>query len=415
MTLNRLLGCLVLVLTVCTACAARQGGNGASLADHGSGDIGTDVETPAGTSKMLDIRPGLRPALDTDEAGLWMAMDRGEEKLKTSGNLVRDEALNEYVSGIVCTLAGPHCPDIRTYVVRVPHFNASMAPNGVMQVWTGLILRTHNEAQLATVLGHEIAHYLRRHSLQRFRDVKDTANFLIFFQMATAAAGVPVAGNVASLIAMGSLMAFSRDQEREADGMGLRSLAEAGYDPREAVKVWDNLIREEEADEDKETRFLFFATHPPPEERSETLQRLAEQAIKDEPAGKTGRDTFHAVVLPHRAKYLRDELHLRRFSRTEELLKILLEDGANTGELGYFQGELYRLRGEEGDPDKALEAYRKALQAGQAPPQIHRSMGLVYLKLGEQEKARASFSKYLELVPDASDREMIRSMMGRIA
>ena len=82
-----------------------------------------------------------RPLDDSDEGGLWGLMDREEAKLKRSAFLVRDPALNEYVSGIACRLAGDHCPDMRVYLVRTPVFNASMAPNGMMQVWSGLLLR----------------------------------------------------------------------------------------------------------------------------------------------------------------------------------------------------------------------------------------------------------------------------------
>jgi len=287
-------------------------------------------------------------------------------------------------------------------------------------VWTGLLLRTRNEAQLAAVLGHELGHYLRRHTLHRWRDAKSTTNALIFFQIGAALGGVPVAGQIASLIAMGSITAFSRDQERESDRMGLRLMAEIGYDPRESAKLWQNLIREDEADEDKKTRFLFFSTHPAPEERSETLKRLAEDALKASPAVETGDERFRNIVLPHRQEYLRDELRLRRFSRSEELLKMLLEDGVDAGELHFFRGELYRLRGKKADEDKegdrddrdkALAAYAKALDAGGAPPEIHRSMGLIYLKSGQSEKARAAFAKYLELSPDADDLEIIKSMI----
>ena len=99
---------------------------------------------------------------------------------------------------------------------------------------------------------------------------------------------------------------------------------------------------------------------------------------------------------------------------------MLLEDGVDVGELHFFRGELYRLRGKKADgdkegdtddKDKALAAYAKALDAGGAPPEIHRSMGLIYLKSGQSEKARAAFAKYLELNPDADDLEIIKSMM----
>ena len=114
-----------------------------------------------------DLQPGERPGLETTEAGLWMLMDKMEERLKTSGRVVEDDALDAYMRDIVCRLEPAHCPHIRIYVVDVPYFNANMAPNGMMQVWTGLLVRTENEAQLAFVLGHELAHYVRRHSLQR--------------------------------------------------------------------------------------------------------------------------------------------------------------------------------------------------------------------------------------------------------
>jgi predicted Zn-dependent protease len=368
-------------------------------------DFSTSVYT------LPDLRPGIRPALFSDEAGLWMMVDKVEDQLKTSGNLVRDEKINQYVRRLVCKLAGPHCKDIRTYVVRVPAFNASMMPNGVMQVWTGLILRARNEAQLAAVLGHEIGHYLRRHSLQRMRDARAATDFLIFFQMAAAYAGVPSAGNLAELLALGSIMAFSRENERESDKFGHRFLVENGYDPREAAKIWEQLIRENKASEEFQFRSLFFATHPPPEERTETLMRLANKSIGDGPPGETGRKGFLEVFRHHRESYLRDDLRLGRFSKSLELLKMLEEDGENVAEVKYFEGEVYRLRKKDKDLDKALKAYQVALKVGAPPPEIHRSLGLVYTKLKKTEKARASFTRYLELLPDAPDNMMIRYLI----
>ena len=375
---------------------------------------GTDAETGTAAGALVDLRPAQRPPPGSDEAGLWMMMDRAEEKLRTSGNLMRDEALNEYVKGVVCKVAGSYCGDIRVYIVRMPYFNASMAPNGVMQIWTGLILRARSEAQFATIIGHEIGHYLRRHSVQRLRDVRETTNFLIFFQMATAAAGVGYVGDIAQLIALASILAYSRDHEREADTIGLNLLADAGYDPRVAATIWRDLIREEEADDDKELRSLFFATHPAPDERQETLTRLAKERIKDRSPGIEGVEPYRKITGPLRATFLRDEMHLRRFKRAQELLKIHLEDGSNVGELHFFRGEIYRLRDDEGDAEKALEAYEKALATGTAPAKTHRSMGLVYRRSDQPDRAEKAFGKYLELRPDAPDHLMIRSLIKRL-
>src|SRR5262245_38449643 len=163
----------------------------------------------------------VRPLDDSEEGGLWALMDREEARLKRSAFLVRDPGLNKYVSDIACRLAGDHCPDMRVYLVRTPVFNASMAPNGMMQVWSGLLLRTSNEAQLAAVLGHEIGHYMARHTLERLRDVKQRAAFGQFLGIAFAAARIGQVGSLAQLGVMASLFSYGREQEREADRIGI--------------------------------------------------------------------------------------------------------------------------------------------------------------------------------------------------
>src|SRR5512134_627575 len=159
-----------------------------------------------------------RPEAGTDEGGLWAYMDREEQRLKRSSFLIRDPALQDYVNGIACRLAGDHCPEMRVYLVRTPYFNASMAPNGMMQVWSGLLVRMQNEAQLAAVLGHEIGHYLQRHSVERLRDAKSRSSFALILGMALGAAGAGAnVGQLAELGIVASMMAYGRDQEREAD------------------------------------------------------------------------------------------------------------------------------------------------------------------------------------------------------
>jgi predicted Zn-dependent protease len=224
--------------------------------------------TPRGTPGALgDMQPSQRLDPSSDEAGLWMYMDRIEDRLKTSGRLVTDPELNAYVRQIVCKLDQVHCSDIRIYIVDTPHFNASMAPNGCLQVWTGLILRAQNEAQLAYVLGHEMAHYLRRHSLQQWRTVRNTSNVLSFLSLATAAAGVGFAGDLAQLIAMGAIFAYSRDQEREADDIGFEMMAHVGYEPVQASRIWGDLLAEEGEAGEKSGKSIFFAAHPTTKDR----------------------------------------------------------------------------------------------------------------------------------------------------
>ena len=369
--------------------------------------------TPRGApGAVTDLKPGERPALDSDEAGLWMAVTRVETSLKTSGHVVTDPALNTYVQGVVCRLAGPHCDDIRVYIVQTPHFNATMAPNGMLQVWTGLLLRADNEAQLAYVLGHEIGHYQRRHTLQAFRDVRAKANATLFFAALTAAAGVGYVGSLVQLAVLSSVFAFSRDNEREADEVGFELMVRAGYDPQEAAKIWEGLLAERKAMKDSDPS-IFFATHPPTDERVATLKALAAKTV---PAGEPelGRERFLAATLPFRAVMLRDEMRLRRAAATQLVIDRLLASGAGPGEIQFFQGELYRIRGDTGDDAKAIRAYETAVASGAAPPETSRSLGLVLMKTKENVRARAAFARYLELQPNAQDREMIREYLRRL-
>ena len=115
-------------------------------------------------------------------------------------------------------------------------------------------------------------------------------------------------------------------------------------------------MEEIEADDDRQEVPIFLSTHPAPKERQEALKEFGERITAKGGSYELGKDRFTALVLPHRAQYLRDELHQRNFARTEKFFDMLLERGDNPGEVHFFKGELYRLRGEEGDIEKASSA-----------------------------------------------------------
>jgi predicted Zn-dependent protease len=358
-----------------------------------------------------DVTPGEQPRPASVEADFWMITDAAEARIRDSGRRVMDPAINAYVRRVVCAIAGPYCGDIRVYIIRVPDFNASMMPNGAMQVWTGLLLRARNEAEFAYVIGHEIGHYLRRHTLKRMIDLRTKTDALVFVQLAIGAAGgSPLAGNLVQLLAMASLSAYSRDQERESDAVGFRLLVDAGYDPYQAAPIWRRLIAEAEA-ADEDQRSIFFASHPAPEERAETLERLAEESPAE---GDAFEARYLEAILPLRAGLFRDELRGRRFARLQVVLDQHFEAAAKLGELHYIQGELYRLRGGDGDQALAIAAYRRALSADGAPPETHRDLGLMLMKKQQSGEALGHLRAYLAAMPEAEDRAMVRSYMARL-
>jgi predicted Zn-dependent protease len=356
--------------------------------------------------KPAPITPGYKPSMATDEGGLWQIMDKAETETKRSRFLVRDSELNAYVRDIACRLAGNHCSDIRVYITRTPAFNASMAPNGMMTVWTGLLLRTQNEAQLAAVLGHEIGHYLHRHTLQVYRNARDTADVAAFLSIGLAGAGVGIVGSMVQLAALASIFSFNRDQEREADDVGLKLMTEAGYKAIEAAHVWEQLIAEQAASERPRDRDIFFASHPAPEERAETLKAKAAGAQN---AGDTFEDRYRSRLKKFRTTLFEDELRLRQFAQSLKLFEMLGREAQPDAELAYFTGEVYRQRNGDGDAAKALDQYERALVMGDAPPEAYRGLGLVHMRGGDQVRADEAFRQYLKLKPDADDRAIIRS------
>lgn len=343
-----------------------------------------------------------------------MVMERAETQLKTSGKVIPDPELQAYVQDITCQLAREFCGQIRTYVVRQPGFNASMAPNGFMIVWSGLMLRSENEAQLATVLGHEVAHFVRRHSLQRWETARDSLGAAMVASVATAAAGVPV-GGIIQLGALGHIQSYSRYQEREADAMGFDLLVAGGYDPQAAPRIWQNLIEEKEAGDEEEPG-LFLSSHPPSEERMEALRQKASASTPQSNAdGSTPVKTrFHSIKKRHLATWLEDEVDFGRYEQTLVVLKRLMESGEAGGVVWYYQGEVLRRQTTLENGSEAVIAYRKALEYPDAPAVTYRSLGIVLTKQQQFSDAEAAFRSYLDAAPDAEDREIIEYYLDEL-
>lgn len=345
----------------------------------------------------------VRPDIGTDEGGLWALMDREEAKLRRSPFAITDRALRDYVQSIACRLAGAHCPDIRVHLVNTPLFNASMAPNGMMQVWSGLMLRVENEAQLAAILGHEIGHYLQRHSLERLRDARTRTAFGQFLGL------FGLVGAVGQIALLASMFAYSREQESDADRIGLVLMRQAGYDAREAAKVWANLLQEIKARKDGDfARTPMFATHPDPEERQQVLAKLAET----QPGGETGEAAWQTALAPFRREWIMDEVRRRQYDESLALLNRLVDRRTDRAEYLFARGEVYRMRAEDKDLDAALNDFRAAIAAGGEPAATHRSLGLVLRRRNEAAQARASFETFLRMAPDAPDAALIKTYLS---
>ena len=348
------------------------------------------------------IKPGYQPIDAATEKGLWMELEDYEASLRQSALLIKDGPINEYVKNAACRVAGDYCGDLRVYIVRNPSFNASMTANGIMQVWTGLLVRVSSEDELAAVLGHELAHYTQLHTLERLRRIKSSlaASSVIDLLLL----GLPLA----QMAAIANIMAFNREQEEEADLLGVSFMAQSGYDPHAAASVWQMIVEEEaRAAAKSEGPGLFTNTHPAAEDRIVTLTSYVEENYPETTTKQNGHSSHLEILNRYYLFLMEDQIDTNRFGRTENMLKRHQEIGVNPSLIDFFYGEMYRQRKSEGDFELARQSYERAIQAEDPFADAYRNLGYVHLKLKQPAQAGVHFRKYLELKPDADDRAMI--------
>jgi len=197
------------------------------------------------------------------------------EQIKQQERVSRDPELNRRVQEIgrrIAAVSGQPDWDWQFTVFENDEPNAFALPGGKVGVYTGLFKVAKNDAQLATVLAHEVGHAIARHGAERMSQG-------LLAQLGGAVVGATAGPAYADLAAqaatLGIILPYSRTQESEADEIGLMLMAEAGYDPREAVKLWQNF---EALGGDRPPEFL--STHPAEGTRIQRLQALMPKALE---------------------------------------------------------------------------------------------------------------------------------------
>ncbi len=337
-------------------------------------------------------------ALDPGEKSLWQEADEFDRALARAGRVDTDPALAAYLQGILDRLYPEFRGRLTVRLLKAQQINAFALPNGSVYVNAGLVARFQNEAQLATVLAHEGAHFVYRHSLQQAERVRNAAAFALVVGML----GVPLVGD---LVALSSMFGYSREHERQADEIGYQRLVAAGYAPRESIKTFEHLQAEIKAADIKEP--YFFSSHPKLQERIDNFTELS----KDAQGGEVAHDRFVESTAPLRLESLDADLAAYRY---KQILLVLGDRDTRREyppEAGYYLGEAYRLRNETGDPDRAEQEFRLTIETAPrfAPP--HRALGYLLYKRGDKTAAAGFFRRYLELAPAAPDRGYVEAVL----
>ncbi|MFQ5670356.1 MAG: M48 family metalloprotease [Acidobacteriota bacterium] len=383
---------------------------------------------------------------DRDEAQLWRRSAEEEHKLQTSGALYEDPLLAAYLDRLALKLAPATLQEaaavhLQIHVLDDPSLNAFSYPTGGVYVHTGLLARLETEAQLATVLGHEIMHIHGRHLLQAHRSshrkavgttIAGIAGSLVLAGAAGHRAGTGHATQAYVINQVGNIMlhlgltlgleaavnGFGRRLEREADRGAVQLLEAAGYDLREAPKVF-HLLQEDYGDSHKIETF-FYGSHPSNHQRELQFQEWlegadAEAAAEEERTVDT--EEFHLRT----RSMLRDNAEMNlaaaRLGTAAADLKKVLGMTPNDPVAQFLMGEVHRRRAERTDvpreaareEEQALASYRKAADLDPGYPEPWRAIGLIHYERREQAAALTAFRKYLDLAPaGAPERKRVR-------
>ncbi|MES2989345.1 MAG: M48 family metalloprotease [Pseudomonadota bacterium] len=378
------------------------------------------VVTPAFAQRAPELPPfaGVYQPHGVDEIGLWKEDDESERALAASPLVIRDEKLTGYLKGVLCaTVGADRCNSVRVYVMREPSFNASMSPNGTMRVFSGLLLRVRNEAELGAVLGHEFGHFERRHYLNEFKAQRSGTDLLAWGALLASTAatynGVRTYRDMQFSV-YGNLYRYGRDQEREADLLGIGYLNHSPLPPQAAGAVWRNVMGEIEASATSRglrkpnfNAIAFTASHPPHAERAANLAALA---LPDGVDRNTGAARYREAMAAWLPIFLEDQIKLNDIGASDYLIQTLASDGW-TADLWFARAELYRTRGNQRDFANSIQFYGNAIGLNATLPAAHRGLGLALIKSGRPIEGQAALKTYLQLSPDASDAKMIRLMI----
>jgi len=228
--------------------------------------------SPLGRSQLILVSPE-----QLDQMGLAAYQEIRQQTPATT-----DSRVNAYVACVANAITAVVSPGVAEQwtvtVFRDDQANAFALPGGRIGVYEGLLKVAQNQDQLATVIGHEVAHVVARHPGERISTSYATQTGLQLLQILSGAASSDK-NQLFGLLGLGAqvgiLLPFSRTQETEADRLGLDLMAKAGFDPRQSVELWRNMAKVAGA---KPPEFL--STHPSGTSRIRDLDARLPSAVQ---------------------------------------------------------------------------------------------------------------------------------------
>ncbi len=347
--------------------------------------------------------------------------------------LVHDPYIVNYVRKLanrIKRILPPQPFDITVDVIYSPQINAFAGPGGHVFVYTGLISIMGTEEELAGVLCHEFSHVTQRHIARNIKRQK----FLTMGSLVGVLAGALIGKSVGEAIAVGSMagaqsamLKYTREEEREADEIGIQYLTKAGYPPSAMISAFLRLKREKILSGENNVP-PYFLTHPGIEERISYLKYMVKlmhskgKSISNKEFNKAktliiahytdpdkGMDLISS--LPNKCeRLLARAVLMSRENRVREAEKLFSNDSCGK-ELNFYFREKGRFYFELGRLDVALEFLNKAIREDPKDYFALYFRGRIYGDMGKYKLAVDDLTKVLEYVPHDSE---VHTLLGRI-
>lgn len=336
--------------------------------------------------------------------------------VQQQGGFYRDSALEGYVQSVGMRLARvSHRSDI-SYRYRVLNSsvpNAFALPGGFIVINRGLLVGLKSEAELAAVLGHETGHVTARHSLAGYQ--RALASNVLLAGVSIAAGGgtgvMQLSGITASLVNNG----FSREQEREADWLGIDYMVKAGYNPEGAVKLQEYFYSELEGGKNPMFVEGLFRTHPFSKERLDNAR--AHIADRYPNTVRNPNYTFNETIFLQKTARLREvqkaydladegDKMLKEKRYGEALAKYEAAAAREPGQAPFPAsiGRVHLIRKEYAAAETAL---RRAVRLDDEFFEPHLLLGALHYQKNEPRQAIPELSRSMDLLPTKQGAAML--------
>jgi predicted Zn-dependent protease len=322
------------------------------------------------------------------------------------GDYLLDSELTQYVQSVGQRLAAVSDRKLpfEFVVLNSGTPNAWALPGGKIAINRGLLVELNSEAELASVLSHEIVHAAARHGAQSYERGLLLQGAVL--AVAIASGGYDFSSLVVGAAAVGGDLIsqrYSREAELEADKYGIVYMIRAGYDPRAAIDLQETFVR---LSKSKQSNWLtgLFASHPPSPERvqknRETVARLAPDN------GEVGKERYQEKIA-HLKKVLPayEAAEKGRKALNEGDVKAAQSLVATALKIEPEEARFHCLRGDtlvaQGQQHNAMDAYELAVAKEPNYFRNYYQRGKLWVAMGNRQNARRDFEKSLELLPTA--------------